>query len=259
MSSTGRPSLPGDLEQRVVLHVARADLDDVGEVVDDVGVGAVEQLGDDRQPGLRLRLGEDLEAGRAEALERERRRARLVGAAAQHRRAGLLDRARDGHRLLARLDRARPGDQAERLVAADRPAGDVEHARAVVEQLGGGELVRARDRDDAVDALHPLEARLADRLGVADGADRGRQLARHDEHVQAHRLEPPADRRDLHLGRVRRHHDHHKPSSRTPSSSAPRWCASSWRTVRVTCARSSSASWPKSRSSVSRKMMMRSG
>ena len=30
----------------------------------------------------------------------------------------------------------------------------------------------------------------------------------------------------------------YRPSSRTPSSSAPRWCASSWRTVRVTCARS---------------------
>ena len=44
----------------------------------------------------------------------------------------------------------------------------------------------------------------------------------------------------------------------TPSSSKPTWWASSWRTVLVTCSRSSSGSWPKSRRRVSRKMMMRS-
>ena len=41
------------------------------------------------------------------------------------------------------------------------------------------------------------------------------------------------------------------PRLRTPRSSQPRWWASSWRTVRSTCARSSAGSWPKSRSSVS--------
>ena len=39
----------------------------------------------------------------------------------------------------------------------------------------------------------------------------------------------------------------YSPSPRTPFSSHPRWWASSWRTVRVTCALSSSGSWPKSR------------
>ena len=53
--------LARDLEQRVVLHVARADLHDVGVLGDRVGVLGVEQLGDDRQPGLVARLGEDLE------------------------------------------------------------------------------------------------------------------------------------------------------------------------------------------------------
>ena len=51
----------------------------------------------------------------------------------------------------------------------------------------------------------------------------------------------------------------YKPRSRTPSSSAPRWCASSCRTVMVTCSRSISGSCPKSRRSVSRKMMIWSG
>ena len=44
----------------------------------------------------------------------------------------------------------------------------------------------------------------------------------------------------------------HSPRSRTPSSSHPRWWAISWRTVRSTWALSRSASWPKSRSRVSR-------
>ena len=169
------------------------------------------------------------------------------------------DRARDLERLLARLDRARPGDQREGVAAADAAAGDVDDGRLVVGELGAGQLVGPRDRDDAVDArpCPPGRARRTP-CGIADRADRGRQLARQHEHVDADRLQPLAHGRDLRLGGLGCHHDHHRPSSRTPSSSAPRWCASSWRTVRSTCARSSSASWPKSRSSVSRKITMRS-
>ena len=55
------------LEQRVVLHVARADLDHVGVLGDQLGVRGVEQLGDDRQAGLRPRLGEDLQPRRRPA------------------------------------------------------------------------------------------------------------------------------------------------------------------------------------------------
>ena len=143
-----------------------------------------------------------------------------------------------------------------------RAAVDRERRRLVVGELGGGELVRARDRHDAVDAGHPLQPELAHALGVADRADRGRQLARQHEHVHAGGGELGLDGLDLAPRRPRvssRSSRRYSPSSRTPSSSAPRWWASSWRTVRVTCARSSSGSWPKSRSSVSRKMMIRSG
>ena len=81
------------------------------------------------------------------------------------------------------------------------------------------------------------------------GQDRGRRAPRGRRSPRSHARRPPADRGP----------GPHRPSSRTPSSSAPRWWASSWRTVRVTCPRSSSGSSPKSRSSVSRKMTMRSG
>ena len=61
------PELAGHLEQRVVLHVASADLDDVGVLGDRLGVLRVEQLGDHRQPGRGAGLGEDLERGGARA------------------------------------------------------------------------------------------------------------------------------------------------------------------------------------------------
>ena len=54
----GRLAEPaGDLEQGVVLHVAGADLDDVGVLGDRLRVAGVEQLGDHRQTRRRARLG----------------------------------------------------------------------------------------------------------------------------------------------------------------------------------------------------------
>ena len=49
MSSTGRPAAPDLGQQRVVLHVARADLDHVGDLEHGVEIAQVHQLGDDRQ------------------------------------------------------------------------------------------------------------------------------------------------------------------------------------------------------------------
>ena len=54
-------------------------------------VARVHQLGDDRQAGALLGLGEQPQPLLPEALEGVGRRARLVGAAAEHRRAGRLD------------------------------------------------------------------------------------------------------------------------------------------------------------------------
>ena len=49
-------------EQRVVLHVARAELHDVGHLEHRLEVAHVQQLGHDRQAGLGLRLGEQAQA-----------------------------------------------------------------------------------------------------------------------------------------------------------------------------------------------------
>src|SRR5215210_941285 len=80
-------------------------------------------------------------------------------------------------------------------------------------QLTRCELVRARDRDHPIDSGQPLQAHLADALGIPDGADRRCQLARHDLCVDAARLEPLDHGLDIRRSRLRRHHDHHAPTS----------------------------------------------
>ena len=122
-------------EERVVLHVARAELHHVGHLDHGVEVAHVHQLGDDRHAGLLLRLLQQAEALVAEALERVRRGARLVGAAAQQLRAGVLDRVRGLEQHVARLDGARAGDRHE-VLAADLVAVDVDDGPLAVRELG---------------------------------------------------------------------------------------------------------------------------
>ena len=195
-------------QQRVVLHVAGADLDDVGDLDHGLEVARVHQLGDDRQAGLRLGLLEQPQALLAEALERVRRGARLVGAAAEQRGAGGRHGAGGGERLVARLDRARPGDERE-VLTADLSSLDVDHRSLAVADLRRGELVRLEDRHDLGDARSTLEAEARHVLAVADRADHGDLLAARGVGAGADRLDPVDDGLDLRFRRPRLHHDHH--------------------------------------------------
>ena len=134
LSSAGRPGAPDLGQQRVVLHVARADLDDVGDLQHGVEVAHVHQLGDDRQPRLGLRLGEQAQALLAEPLEGVGGSAGLVGAAAEQGRARVAHDARGLQHLLARLDRAGTRDQRE-VLAPDLAPLDVEHRALAVGDL----------------------------------------------------------------------------------------------------------------------------
>jgi hypothetical protein len=96
------------LEQREVLHVARADLDRVGVALHEVDPLGIDGLRDHGQPRLVAGGGEDPEALLAEALERVGARARLEGAPAEQLRPRALDLARDRQHLLVRLHRAGP-------------------------------------------------------------------------------------------------------------------------------------------------------
>ena len=107
-------------EERRVGHVARADLDQVGDLGHGLDVARVEHLGDDREACLELDAGEHLEPALPRALERVGRGARLVGAAAQHGRAAGAHAARDLEQAGLVLDRAGAGDHGG--VASPEPA-----------------------------------------------------------------------------------------------------------------------------------------
>ncbi len=104
-------------EEFEVLHVAGADLDDVGVVGGDFEVFEVEEFGDDGQLVFFARLGEELQGFDAEALEGVRVGARFEGAAAKEVCAGLFDGAGGLVELFGGFDAARSGDDDE--VATD--------------------------------------------------------------------------------------------------------------------------------------------
>ncbi len=86
-----RPSDPPDGHQeRVVLHVPGADLEDVGVLGDVLHLARLHHLGDDRQARPLARLGEEAEPLEPEPLERVGAGPRLEGAAAQDVRADRL-------------------------------------------------------------------------------------------------------------------------------------------------------------------------
>ena len=109
-------------EQREVLHVARADLQHVGVLGDEVDVARVHHLGHDGQPRLGAHLGEQLAAPRVPSpwkLYGDER-----GLNAPPRRivapGGRAPRAPSSCSIVAVLDRARPGDDGERVAAESR-------------------------------------------------------------------------------------------------------------------------------------------
>ena len=149
----------------------------------------------------------------AESLEAVRRRARLVGAAAQHRAAALLHRLRGRQQLLAALDRARPGHQGE-VAAADSSPVHLHHRRHAVAELAGGKLVRLRDRHDPVHAVGAFEVEVRDPLAIPDRADHGQHLALGDVGMSADRFHALDHGSDLLRRGLLFHDDHHR---RVPS------------------------------------------
>jgi hypothetical protein len=96
-SSTGRPERAAASKQRVVLHVARADLQNVGILGDHGNVVLRHDFGHDSQAALFARAGQHLQPFQAKPLKRVRRTARLEGASAQNARSGAAHMIGRGH------------------------------------------------------------------------------------------------------------------------------------------------------------------
>ena len=143
-SSTGLRVATELAQQREVLHVARADLEDVAVLRDHRSIWLMSITSD---TSLRscwsAPVAQHLQPVFAQALEAVGRAARLEGAAAQDLRAGALHgRGRRVH-LLVCLGRARAGHD-DHLVAADAHIAD-RHDRVFGLERAARELVRLRD------------------------------------------------------------------------------------------------------------------
>jgi hypothetical protein len=109
-----------------VLHVARADLEDVSMRRYELDVPRIENLCDYRQPGRRTCFGEQRQGFGAESLKAVRGGAWLERAAAQHHRAGSFDRPCGVQQHLASFHRAGARDDGELDATDSDTLGDVD-------------------------------------------------------------------------------------------------------------------------------------
>ena len=198
-------------QQRVVLHVAGAELIDVDVLVDQLDLAGVHDLGDQPEAVLIGAGAQHAQPLLAVALEAVRRRARLEGAAAQELAAGALDRGGGGVDLFVGLRRARPGHDDD-LVAPDPHVAHVEH-RVLALEGAAGEFVRL---GDAHHFVHPVEDLEQPRITVASRAHRaehGALGAGRAVHVEPLLDEVRDDVLDLLFGGAFCHHDNHGPIS----------------------------------------------
>ena len=205
----GERRTAGALKQRVVLHVARADLNHVGVVFDGFQGLGVHGLGDDEHAEALAHFGQNLQALYAHALEGVGRGARLVGAAAEHAGSGLRDFFSDGQRLLAALHRAGPGDDRE-LRAADGNVGVGEaHDGVVGFTLPADQLEGLADAYDLLHARHVFQAAALHIVQIAGHGDGVALGALHGVGAEAEGFDPFADLLNLLPGCLRLHDNQH--------------------------------------------------
>jgi hypothetical protein len=201
---------PDVAQQRVVLHVPRADLEDVGVFGHDVDLARLHHLGDDREAGPIARFGKVPKGLDTQALEGVRARPRLERAASQDRGAGRLDRIGGLEQLLTALDRAGSGHHRQRSIA-DRRVQDPDH-RVLRMELARCQLEWPADRGHGLDARHRREAFAEDgppASHLTDDCD-NRVVIRHvveRRHPLGQDL--ALDAEDLGLRGSCRHHDEH--------------------------------------------------
>jgi hypothetical protein len=198
-------------EERKVLHVARADLDDVGVFLDEVERFIVDRFSDDAETVGRADFRKNLEAIFAEPLKAIRRSARLVGAAAEESRTGFFDALSDSQALLLGFHGARACYESDVLAADD----DVSRGRRDPKdavfffRIAADKLVRLAYRDAFADPGHGLEDAEVHGAFVAGDADGRSNRAGDRVRFEAEAFDAPADFADLFLGGVRLHDDKH--------------------------------------------------
>ncbi len=203
----GGARLAGGVEQVVVLHVARADLDHVGVFGDEGHLLGRHGLGDHGQAGGFAGLGQQRQPLFAHALKAVGRGAGLERAAAQGGGSGLFDGVGGFENLRAAFHRARPGDDDDFgrahfvAVEGDERVGGVHIARGQLEgfKYGHGFLY----------AVQQLELGVVNGAVVADHADDGGLFALREVGAVAHAFDALDDGGYLRYGSAGFHDNDH--------------------------------------------------
>ena len=194
------------LEQVVVLHVARADLDDV-DVVKQRQMLDVHELRHDGQPRLLLGDLQQADPLAVQTLEVIGGGPRLECAAAQQLRARGLDGLGDIDDLLLGFHGARPRDHGEMPAAELRVAHA--HDGVVGVELAVAALERVGHALDGIDDIQTFQQRHIDPARIADQTQHGLILAERGMHVNILVPQPVDELISLFLGDVVLQYDNH--------------------------------------------------
>src|SRR5947207_1165184 len=193
----------------VILHVARADLEDVDITHHHLDLRSVHHFADGEEAEFVGGFAHDLEARFTQALKGVRRSARLEGAAAQDLRAGLGDACGNGMDLLAGFDRTGAGgDDHFRAADANTPA-EIDDGTFGL-KLAAGKFERLSNTHDLAHPVEQFEVEVIEVAVNADGAEDGVRFAGGAVNVEAAGDEAVDDMLDLGVGGPFLHHDDHK-------------------------------------------------
>ena len=199
----------GTFEQRKILHVACADLDDVGVFIDEVERFVVDGFGDDAKTVGVADFSEDFEASFAQTLKAVRRSARLVGASTKEADAGGLELRGGGQALLFGFDSAGSSNHGEmRSTDEDvsRGSGNADNGVFLL-NVATDQFVGLGDGNAFDDAGHGFENAEIDGTIVAGDADGGAASAGNGVGLEAESLDAVTDVLNLLFGGVGLHND----------------------------------------------------
>ncbi len=193
----------------VVLHVARADLEDVHVIHHHLNLRRVHHLADGEEAKFVRGFAHKLEARFSHPLEGIRRSTRLESPAAKDLRTGFGNALGDGKNLFTRFDRARSGRNNDFRAADFYAAAKIDDG-AFRPELAAGEFEWLGDAHDFAHAVQQFEVAMIEIAVNANRAEHGMRFASRAMNVEAAGDQPVNDMLDLRVRGPFLHHDDHK-------------------------------------------------
>src|SRR6267154_474456 len=196
-------------KEKVVLHVARANLKNVHVTEHHLNLRRVHHFADGEESEFVRSFAHELEARFPHALEGVRRSARFEGAASQNFSARFGHTFRDRKNLFARLDRTRARGNGHFLAADFDTAPEIDNGAFRLE-LAARKFERLGDAHDLAHAVKQFEVAMIEVAVNADGAKHRMRFAGGAVDIEAAGDKPVDDMLDLRVRGPFLHHNDHE-------------------------------------------------